>query len=149
MEYRLYTFDDLDVPLLYAILALREKVFVVEQDAVYTDIDWLDQESLHICLFDDNILAGYTRLVPPGLKFEEASIGRIVLEPEYRGGGRGSELVRLSMEQIQQNFGAVPIRIEAQVHLQKFYEALGFGVASEPYDWGGIPHVKMLTVLAA
>lgn len=149
MRYHLYAFSDLTVPLLYHILALREKVFVVEQNAVYTDIDGLDAECLHLCLFDGESLVGYTRLVPPGLKFDEASIGRIVLEPAYRGGGRGRDIVQYSMEAVVQHFGAVPIRIEAQVHLKSFYESLGFGVVSEAYDWGGIPHVKMLTHLAA
>ncbi|NBV54508.1 MAG: GNAT family N-acetyltransferase [Proteobacteria bacterium] len=149
MEYKTYRFDQLNTSLLYAILALREKVFIVEQNAIYDDIDGLDKQALHICLMDGDTLAGYTRLIPPAVKFEEASIGRIVLAPEYRGGGRGRELVRRSMEEMLKHFGPVPIRIEAQVHLRGFYESLGFGVVSEAYDWGGIDHVKMVTVLAA
>ena len=148
MNYQLYTFDQLTTKQLYAILALREKVFVVEQNAVYDDIDWLDQQCFHFCLWSGDTLAGYTRIVPPQVKFEEASVGRIVLAPEFRGNGRGRELVRKSMDIVAQHFGA-PIRIEAQIHLQDFYQSLGFAPASEPYDWGGILHLKMVTQIAA
>lgn len=146
--YHLLRFNEIDAALLYAILSLREKVFVVEQNAVYTDIDHLDQNSLHLCLFAGSELAGYTRLLPPGVKFAEASIGRIVLEQAHRGGGNGRELVSRSLQAVREHFGPVPIRIEAQQHLQKFYESLGFSVASEAYDWGGIPHLKMLAKAA-
>lgn len=144
MEFSLYSFDKLDINLLYAILELRERVFVVEQNAVYTDIDYLDQRCLHVCATISDMLVGYTRLVPPGLKFAEASIGRIVLEPAHRGGGNGRKLVQHSMELVAEHFKNPPIRIEAQQHLQQFYESLGFAVDSQPYDWGGIPHLKML-----
>lgn len=142
--YRLYPFNGITTRLLYDILQLREKVFVVEQDAVYTDIDGLDMAALHLCLFDGQTLAGYTRLLAPGVKFAEASIGRIVLEPACRGHGRGRELVRRSMDAVAEHFGPVPIRIEAQAHLRGFYASLGFAVVSEAYDWGGIAHVRML-----
>jgi ElaA protein len=146
MPYRftLFQFNALSTPLLYAILALREHVFVVEQNAVYTDIDGLDPQALHCCLFDGDTLAGYSRIFTPGIKFDDASVGRIVLAADYRGKGLGRDLIRFSMDELRRVCGDVPVRIEAQQHLRGFYESLGFIVVSEPYDWGGIPHLKMV-----
>ena len=144
-RFQLFSFDELSTPLLYAILALRSDVFVVEQNAVYTDIDGLDQQALHCCMFDGDTLAGYSRIFAPGIKFDEASMGRIVLAADYRGKGLGRELIRFSMNELRRVCGDVPVRIEAQQHLRVFYESLGFIVVSEPYDWGGIPHLKMVS----
>ncbi|MBK7138867.1 MAG: GNAT family N-acetyltransferase [Bacteroidetes bacterium] len=53
-------------------------------------------------------------------------------------------LAKESINQIIANFGNVPIKIEAQAYLKKFYEKQGFSIISEPYDWDGILHVDML-----
>jgi ElaA protein len=143
-RYLISAFDELTVPLLYDILALRSEVFVVEQDAVYMDLDGLDAAALHICLFEDDMFIGYARILPPGCKFEEASVGRIVIAASHRGKGLGKELIQRSMMELANAYGPSPVRIEAQQHLQPFYESLGFTRVSDPYDWGGIPHVKML-----
>ena len=148
-QFKLYRFDEMSAGLLYAILALRSQVFVVEQNAVYTDIDGLDQQALHCCLFDGETLAGYSRIFAAGIKFDEASVGRIVLAADFRGKGLGRELIRFSMDELKRIYGNASVRIEAQQHLRGFYESLGFVVVSEPYDWGGIPHLKMVTRAAA
>ena len=145
----LFAFSELPTPLLYDILRLRSDVFIVEQNAVYTDIDGLDEHALHLCIMDGDTLAGYARLFAPGIKFDEASVGRIVLAPLYRGQGMGKYLVQTGMDEIRRRHPHAAIRIEAQQHLRGFYESLGFTVVSAVYDWGGIPHVKMSTQAAA
>jgi ElaA protein len=122
---------------LYAILALRARVFVVEQRCAYLDPDGADRACRHV--FDLAVQA-YLRVVPPGLKFPEASIGRVVVAPEVRGSGLARELVERGLAAC----GAVPVRIGAQAYLERWYGRFGFRRTSELYDEDGIPHVEML-----
>ena len=51
-------FDDLSVTELYAIMQLRNEVFVVEQNCVYQDADDKDQKSWHLAgWFGDELVA--------------------------------------------------------------------------------------------
>jgi ElaA protein len=135
------TFAELTTEELYAIIALRERVFVVEQNCPYLDADGYDRVSRHVWLAGDaGELRAYLRIVPAGVKFAEVSIGRVVTAPEARGGGLGRELMKRGIAAC----GAQPIRIGAQAHLERFYSELGFTRASEPYDEDGIPHIEML-----
>lgn len=134
-------FAELTVGELYSITVLRERVFVVEQNCVYLDADGADPQCRHLWAEDETrAIHAYCRLVPAGLKFPEASIGRVITAPEARGQGLGKEL----MERAIAALGAIPIRIGAQAHLEKFYGELGFVRASAPYDEDGIPHIEML-----
>jgi ElaA protein len=134
------TFEELTVAELYAIMALRQRVFVVEQSCAYQDADGLDQASRHVWAQRGDVIAAYLRIVPAGVKFEELSIGRVITAPEARGTGIGRELMKRGIAAA----GNVPIRIGAQAHLEKFYGELGFTRASDVYDEDGIPHIEML-----
>lgn len=141
MNWHARAFDELTVHELYAILALRGRVFVVEQNCAYLDADGADQVSRHVWAADEaGAILAYARIVPAGTKFPEVSIGRVITAPEARGTGLGKELMRRGIAAA----GAGPIRIGAQAHLEKFYGELGFVRASEPYDEDGIPHIEML-----
>lgn len=133
-------FSELTTLELYAITALRESVFVVEQNCPYLDADGVDPASRHLWASDGDVIHAYCRIVPAGKKFPEISIGRVITAPVARGTGLGKELMRRAIAAC----GAGPIRLGAQAHLQKFYGDLGFAVAGEPYDEDGIPHVEML-----
>jgi ElaA protein len=137
-------FNELTVTELYSILRLRSEVFVVEQNCVYQDIDNKDLKCYHLMLFKDNQLAAYARLVPPGLSFNEMSIGRVLSNPKYRGTGAGRTLMKLAIEKCQQVFGEGAIKIGAQAYLLNFYSSLGFITVSQPYDEDGIPHIDMI-----
>lgn len=134
------SFADLSVQELYAILRLRSEVFVVEQNCVYQDLDGYDPDCLHVMLNYNDQLAAYCRLVPPGLKYPEWSIGRVITAPSARGLGLGHTLLQAAMERI----GAQPIRISAQSHLDKFYAGHGFAAVGTPYMEDNIPHIEML-----
>jgi len=134
-------FADLTTTELYAIVALRETVFVVEQHCAYLDADGVDPASRHLwATADDGAIDAYCRIVPPGLKFAEVSIGRVITSPRTRGTGLGKELMRRGIAAC----GPGPIRLGAQAHLEKFYGDLGFVRASDLYDEDGIPHIEML-----
>jgi ElaA protein len=89
-------------------------------------------------------LAAYARLLPPGISYPEASIGRVVTSPTYRGKNYGKELMQQALEEINKLYGEVPIRIGAQKYLKKFYEGFGFVDMNQPYLEDGIPHLIML-----
>ncbi len=131
---------ELTLDQLYAIVALRERVFVVEQHCPYQDADGYDQASRHLWAEREGAIVAYLRVVPAGTRFPELSIGRVITAPEARGTGLGRELMRRGIEAA----GGVPIRIGAQAHLEKFYSELGFVRSSEIYDEDGIPHVYMI-----
>jgi ElaA protein len=144
MQWIRYTdFDSIPAGDLYQILKLRQDVFIIEQECIYEDIDGLDQQSDHLLMKIGENLAGYSRIVPASGKYPEVSIGRIVVNPLYRGKGFGKEIVRKSLEWIGES-GSQPVRIEAQAHLQQFYSELGFRKAGDIYILDGIPHLEML-----
>jgi ElaA protein len=132
-------FGELSGAELYAIVGLRERVFVVEQACVYLDADGLDPVCRHLWAAGDAI-AAYLRIVPAGATYDEVALGRIVTAPEARGTGLGRTLVRRGLEAV----GPVPVRISAQAHLERFYADFGFRPASDVYLEDGIPHLEML-----
>jgi ElaA protein len=134
-------FADLSALDLYTIIALRLQVFVVEQNCPYQDVDGVDPVSRHVWAEDAaGTIHAYLRIVPAGAKFAEVSIGRVITSRESRRTGLGKTLMRHGLAIA----GAVPVRIGAQAHLEKFYTELGFVRSSEPYDEDGIPHIEML-----
>lgn len=143
MEWRLKTFENLDVHELYAILRLRSEVFVVEQQCVFQDMDNKDQQCYHLMAWENGLLSAYTRLVPPGVSYEQCSIGRVVTSPTARGRGMGKLLMEKSIEETIRLFGKSPIKIGAQLYLKHFYESLGFTQSSDIYDEDGIDHIEM------
>ena len=84
-----HNFDSISKDELYDVLSLRQRVFIIEQDCLYEDLDYSDQDANHLLLYKDNKLIGYSRVFPPGIKYDAASIGRIVTDLDYRGKGYG------------------------------------------------------------
>ena len=138
------SFDGLTTNELYAILQLRSEVFVVEQNCVYQDVDGKDKKSFHLMAWQGDELAACTRLVPPGVSFSEASIGRVITSPKYRGLGIGITLLEKSISHILETYATDKIRIGAQLYLQKFYEGFGFVTEGEEFLEDGIPHIEMV-----
>lgn len=138
------TFEELTPGELYAILRLRSEVFVVEQNCVFLDMDNKDQSCHHLMGWQDEKLVAYTRLVPPGISYNEPSIGRVVTSPALRGSGAGKLLMEKSIAETERLFGKVSVRIGAQFYLRKFYTSLGFEQSSEVYDEDGIDHIEMI-----
>lgn len=130
---------------LYALLRLRAQVFVVEQRCVFQDMDGADADCLHVLAEGpQGQLLASARLVPAGLKYAEASIGRVVSDPAARHLKLGHVLMAQAVRTVCQLWGPQPIRIGAQAHLQHFYQRHGFVTVTAPYDEDGIAHVEML-----
>ncbi len=145
LNWILKKFDALTPYELYDIMWLRNEVFVVEQNCVYQDADYKDQKGWHYMgVDDDGKLMAYVRLLPPGVSYEEPSIGRVLTNPEARGTGAGRLLMQNAIEQCKALFGDVPIKIGAQYYLLKFYSSLGFVQTSDIYLEDDIEHIEMI-----
>jgi len=144
IAWRCLPFASLPPQALYDLLRLRTEVFVIEQNCVFQDMDGADPACHHLLGERAGTLQAYARLVPAGLKFTEASIGRVVSDPATRGTGLGHALMREAVAQLQALWGKQPIRIGAQAHLQGFYRQHGFEPAGPIYIEDGIDHIEML-----
>lgn len=138
-------FNDLTTKELYQILQLRNEVFIVEQNCPFQDLDDKDFKCFHLIGLDDDSqkIMAYTRIVPEGISYTEASIGRVVTSPQARGEGIGKVLMEKSIQLLEELYGGVPIRIGAQLYLKKFYESFGFQQVGEIYLEDGIEHILM------
>jgi ElaA protein len=157
MNWHWLHFSQLSAAQLYAVLAARQQVFVLEQQCLYPDIDGLDLDAHHLLGYRDdpagraasaNAAAGpqlcaYLRCLAPGVKFAEASLGRVLTTQAGRGTGAGRALLARGIEHASALYPHNGLRISAQQHLEKFYASFGFATVSAPYDEDGIAHVDM------
>ncbi|MGL5047623.1 MAG: GNAT family N-acetyltransferase [Shewanella sp.] len=146
MQWVNITFNQLDANALYDILKLRVDVFVVEQACAYPELDDKDRhpETQHLMgLSPDGELLAYARILPPGLSYPEASIGRVVVSPLGRGKGLATPLMQHAIESAGATWPDAGIQIGAQDYLKTFYQKLGFVACSEMYLEDGIPHLDM------
>ena len=132
-------FNSISKDELYDVLSLRQRVFIIEQDCLYEDLDYSDQDANHLLLYKDNKLIGYSRVFSPGIKYDAASIGRIVTDLDYRGKGYGKGITHESIQFLKNNFPT----ISAQYRLVDFYENLGFETEGNVYLEDDIEHIKM------
>lgn len=138
-------FDKLNTNQLYRICTLRQEVFVVEQNCAYLDADGKDRFAFHFMLWNDGQLAGYSRILPKGIAYENyVSIGRIVTGQSFRSKNLGREIVRQSLIWCGILFPGEQVKISAQSHLERFYEEFGFRQTGEYYLEDDIPHSAMI-----
>ncbi len=143
INWKWYHFDDLSTRQLYQIIALRMDVFAVEQNCAYQDLDNKDQQAWHLCAWDGNSLVAYLRLLAPGVKYVEPSIGRVIISATHRGSGLGRGLMEEGMSGTEMRFPGAGIRLSAQQHLTEFYSSLGFVATGDVYLEDQIPHIEM------
>jgi ElaA protein len=143
IKWQIKRFKELSSVELYSMLQLRSEVFVVEQNCVYQDIDGKDEKAIHLLGVFENKIVAYARLFKPSDYFENASIGRVVIQPNYRDKKWGHELMQNAIQGIKTYFNETKITISAQLYLKKFYETNGFVQTSEMYLEDDIPHIEM------
>lgn len=121
----------------------RIKVFVVEQDCAYQEVDQDDYHAAHLMLFDDaDQLVGYTRIYRRS--DGKVTFGRVLVPMQYRKNHYGRQLVEQTIKATHRLFPGETIQIQAQAYLQKFYESLGFQPVSDVYPEDEIPHLDMV-----
>ena len=136
-------FNELSLDDLYAILNLRQKVFVLEQDCPYIDADYSDQDAFHLLGYKDNDLIAYLRAFKPGIKYEGSSLGRIVTEINSRGLGVGKKIIKEGVKFLKKEYPDNEIIISAQHRLEDFYIDQGFTSRGEVYLEDDIDHIQM------
>ena len=142
-------FEGLTTKTLYEVLQLRQRVFVLEQNCPYLDADGLDQHSWHLLGRPESgphagELLLYLRVVDPGLKYDEPSIGRVISDEKLRGSGMGRVMMAEAVRRCDEAYPGQPNRISAQAHLARFYSEFGFEPIGEAYLEDNIPHLEML-----
>lgn len=143
IDWRWQRLEEFKATELYQMLALRQRVFVIEQRCIYLDADGVDTLTEHLTGHDGEQLIGCLRLLPPHVKGPEAAIGRVAVARRYRRKGLGRELMRCAMQRLRDRYRDPAVHLAAQAHLVEFYAAFGFEAISDPYDDDGIPHVDM------
>lgn len=141
--WKVKIFDDITTKELYAILKVRQEVFVVEQEAAYLDADGYDQEAIHIWGEMDDKVVAYCRVFDCGIKYEETSIGRVLTHPDYRKLKLGRTLIGYAVDVIENRYKTSAIRISAQDYLIKFYGDFGFIATDKKYLEDNLPHTEM------
>ena len=148
MDWRWSSFDELSTSELYAILKLRQEVFVVEQKCVYQDCDGLDKQAWHLLGMNStetqHPITAYLRVIFPGITANQPTIGRLLTHKKVRGKGVARQLLEEAIIHISRIYRDSPIQLSAQLYLEQFYNSFGFTSTSEPYDEDGIAHIEMI-----
>ena len=136
------SFSELTTDELYEILRIRAEIFVVEQDCVYQDVDGLDRFSHHLYIEEDGVIAAYLRLVAPGKKYDEPSVGRVV--SRVRRKGYATTLIKEALTLSKKLYGTASNRISGQLYARSLYEKIGYKQVSDVYLEDDIDHIEML-----
>tara|TARA_B100001250_G_C19195399_1_gene527047 strand:+ start:22 stop:459 length:438 start_codon:yes stop_codon:yes gene_type:complete len=126
---------------LYALLQLRQEVFIIEQNCNYLDADGYDLFAKHVMCYQKNELIAYMRIVYPGKIYDTVSFGRILVKKSFRGMGYGKQIVKQGIQLFPEN---EKITMSAQLYLKKMYESFDFQGVGEEYLEDQIPHIKMV-----
>lgn len=142
--WKIKSFDKLTIKELYAILKIRQEVFIVEQTCYYLDADGYDEKAIHIWGEKDEEIVAYCRIFEPKIKYLESSLGRVLTNPSYRNLKLGKVLLKIALNTIEVKFNTPNVRISAQDYLLRFYSEFGFISTGLEYLEDDIPHTEML-----
>jgi len=145
LNYQFKSFQELTLNEFHDLVALRIKVFVIEQNCPYQDLDGKDKVSIHVLGLDENgTIQATARILPVGVSYPEIAIGRVVVAADFREKQEGHRLMKACMDFIKLTHGDVTVKLSAQKHLEKFYNTHQFLSTGKEYLEDGIPHVEML-----
>ena len=143
MEIKWKSYSALTKDELYALLNLRQQVFVVEQDCPFIDADFKDQDCDHLLAYENNQLVGYLRVAKPGKRYEGPEIGRVLTAEKIRRKGAGKILTKEAIEFCASKYANYEIGLSAQYRLLNFYQGFGFAPQGDVYLEDDIEHIKM------
>lgn len=134
------TFSELTTKELFEILYLRTKIFVVDQERVYQEVDEHDPDAIHIFKIINGKVVAYARVFKQN---DKVTFGRVLTDPKFRGQGLGNDLMDHVLTVIKENYGTKEIEIEAQVQVEGFYQKFNFQTHGKPFLFNHTPHLKM------
>jgi predicted GNAT family N-acyltransferase len=120
------------------IMALREKVFIVEQRFnSETLFDHQDADCFHILVRDQN-----QKAVACGRLNQNGRIGRIAVAIEHRGQGIGTHLLN-QLISIGERNKLDSLTLNTEMQLSRFYDQRQFQVDGPVYMKSGVPFQRM------
>ena len=149
MKLFLRRFSDLSLDQLYQIIKLRNKVFIIEQNCPFLDLDDQDQGAFHLFLQHQSRFIGYIRVNPLEMDFSIVKLSRFCLLAEYRDKDLGKDMLKFILTHAEKNWRSQEIQISAQEYLEGFYQKFGFIACSEAYEIDNILHINMKKSFAA
>ena len=119
---------------------IRIKVFILEQK-VPEELEWdeYDETAWHAVAKSNHQVIGTGRLI---INQSIAKIGRMAIDPEFRGKGIGMEVLKALINKGKEK-GVQEFILHAQTHAITFYAREGFEPYGPIFDEAGIPHVEM------
>jgi len=93
-------------------------------------------------------IKAYLRIVPPGIKYEGPSLGRVITATSIREQGYGKAILLSALDFVAQKYPNQEVSISAQYRLIKYYQKLGFKEVGEIYLEDDIDHIKMIMLPA-
>jgi ElaA protein len=138
MSIRSLRGDELSAQDVYDIWRIRDAVFAVEQQIEDVDVDGRDllPTTSHFWLADADGPTSYLRVVD-----DEGGrhIGRVCTRRDQRAQGLSGQL----MAEVHRLWGDQTLLLNAQAHLERWYESFGYVRSGENFDDAGIDHVPM------
>lgn len=144
LKWYMKKFNELNIEELYEILRIRNEVFILEQECPYQDCDYKDKHGYHLFSMDEGKIVSYLRILEKGISYNEISIGRVLVNKNYRGKTFAKEGMLKAIDFIENTLEESSIRISAQKYLVNFYKSFGFVEVSDTYLEDNIPHIEML-----
>ena len=144
MNIKWKSFSALTKKELYALMNLRQQVFVLEQDCPFVDADFKDQDCDHLLAFMDYELVGYLRVVKPGIQYSGPEIGRVLIAGKVRREGSAKIITKAAIAFCARKYPNQQITISAQHRLLNFYQNFGFVAQGDMYLEDDIHHIKMI-----
>jgi ElaA protein len=135
---RTVTGDALTPQDLYDVWKIRDQVFAFEQHVEDTDVDGRDllPTTTHMWLADADGPTSYLRVYDEG----GIHVGRVCTRKDQRGQGLSGQL----MVEVSSLWGDREIALNAQSHLEQWYESFGYVRSGDDFDDAGIRHTPML-----
>ncbi|MCU1479915.1 MAG: hypothetical protein JWQ19_701 [Subtercola sp.] len=158
------SWSELTTDELYSFLRLRTNVFYVEQKVDEEELDDRDREPTTVHFFitdggrtdggrtdggrtdgertDGQRTVAYLRVIEddePEQRDARHLIGRVVVDPDYRGRGLAQKLIQRVIEQ----YGHLPMLLHAQSYIVPLYTGFGFETLGDEFVEAGIPHRSM------
>jgi ElaA protein len=148
MTWESKTWSQMSADDVFAVMKLRTDVFFLEQRITEEELDSDDRDPHTVHLWAETapgVAVAYVRVVrknppPPDDLGIGVSIGRLVVEPRYRGTGLGHDLMRRALSYCADE----PVVLHAQAWVAGLYAQHGFVTVGEPFDEAGIVHLRMV-----
>lgn len=138
MSIRTVAGDALTAQDVYDIWKIRDQVFAFEQHVEDTDVDGRDllPTTTHLWLADADGPTTYLRAYDDG----GIHVGRVCTRKDQRGKGLSGQL----MAEVSRLWGDREIVLNAQSHLERWYESFGYVRSGDDFDEAGIQHTPMV-----